>query len=132
MSAATNRKFKIFICSWTVAPPITKAPAGAPPTTHLHHRPHGVRPDRRHDAGRSRCLGVRRRCVNQLFRACAAAAGGARGHHLRQRRLSTGANIVKWPAGGWLHSAVLTDKASEGASLSAPLAPTLECFLEGV
>eukprot|EP00208_Stichococcus_sp_RCC1054_P004683 CAMPEP_0206137894 /NCGR_PEP_ID=MMETSP1473-20131121/2920_1 /ASSEMBLY_ACC=CAM_ASM_001109 /TAXON_ID=1461547 /ORGANISM="Stichococcus sp, Strain RCC1054" /LENGTH=1275 /DNA_ID=CAMNT_0053531159 /DNA_START=224 /DNA_END=4048 /DNA_ORIENTATION=+ len=29
---------------------------------------------------------------------------------------ASGANIVKWPAGGWLHSAVLTDKASEGVA----------------
>ncbi len=36
---------------------------------------------------------------------------------------ASGANIVKWPAGGWLHSAVLTDKASEGASLSASTRP---------
>jgi hypothetical protein len=27
---------------------------------------------------------------------------------------ASGANIVKWPAAGWLHAAVLADKASEG------------------
>lgn len=27
---------------------------------------------------------------------------------------ASGANIVKWPAAGWLHSAVLADKASQG------------------
>ena len=27
---------------------------------------------------------------------------------------ASGANIVKWPAAGWLHAAVLADKASAG------------------
>lgn len=37
---------------------------------------------------------------------------------------ASGANIVKWPAGGWLHSAVLTDKASEGDTYTlASIAP---------
>lgn len=31
---------------------------------------------------------------------------------------ASGANIVKWPAAGWLHSAVLADKASQGESIS--------------
>lgn len=27
---------------------------------------------------------------------------------------ASGSNIVKWPGAGWLHAAVLADKASEG------------------
>jgi membrane-bound transcription factor site-1 protease len=33
---------------------------------------------------------------------------------------ASGANIVKWPAAGWLHAAVLTDKATQGAACSSP------------
>lgn len=29
---------------------------------------------------------------------------------------ASGSNIVKWPAAGWLHAAVLGDKASQGVS----------------
>jgi len=29
---------------------------------------------------------------------------------------ASGSNIVKWPGAGWLHAAVLADKASEGGS----------------
>jgi membrane-bound transcription factor site-1 protease len=32
---------------------------------------------------------------------------------------ASGANIVKWPAAGWLHAAVLADKASEGGQRTA-------------
>lgn len=34
---------------------------------------------------------------------------------------ASGANIVKWPAAGWLHSAVLADKASQGECNGAEL-----------
>lgn len=37
---------------------------------------------------------------------------------------ASGANIVRWPAAGWLHAAVLADKASEGALCAA------ECVLK--
>ena len=36
---------------------------------------------------------------------------------------ASGANIVRWPAAGWLHAAVLADKASEGAPSAAVQIP---------
>jgi hypothetical protein len=36
---------------------------------------------------------------------------------------ASGANIVRWPAAGWLHAAVLADKASEGGPSAAVQIP---------